>query len=222
MGRALLELGGNNAIIVSPGAAARISVADVEARAGLIASAACFVTQLEQPIPAALRGLQIARAAGVVTVLNPAPAVDLTQVDLSDIDILTPNETEARVLLGLAPTDPTSNVDIAARILTLGCRAVVMTLGERGAGVFQLVDGQVVETLTGAWPVDVVDSNGAGDSFNAALCTALGEGRDLADAANFASATAGLCCTKWETVPSYHDRSQVEVFMKKGRNHDAH
>ena len=63
----------------SPGAAARISVADVEAQAGLIARAACFVTQLEQPIPAALRGLQIARAAGVVTVLNPAPAAELTR-----------------------------------------------------------------------------------------------------------------------------------------------
>src|SRR5690606_36031105 len=68
---------GNNAIIVAPGAAARISAADVEARAALIRGAAAFVTQLEQPVEAALRALQIAREAGVTTILNPAPAAEL-------------------------------------------------------------------------------------------------------------------------------------------------
>ena len=95
---------GNNAIIVAPGAAGRVSVADVEAKADLIASAAIFVTQLEQPIPAAKRGLEIARAAGVITILNPAPAARLGDDILALCDYITPNETETEALTGLPVT----------------------------------------------------------------------------------------------------------------------
>jgi len=92
---------GNNAIIVSPGAAGRVSVADVEAKAALIGGAAIFVTQLEQPIPAAKRGLEIARSSGVKTILNPAPAASLGDDILALCDYITPNETEAEALTGL-------------------------------------------------------------------------------------------------------------------------
>ena len=100
---------GNNAIIVSPGAAGRVSVADVDAKAALIASASMFVTQLEQPIPAAKRGLELARAAGVATILNPAPAATLGNDILALCDYITPNETEAETLTGL----PVTTVDQA-------------------------------------------------------------------------------------------------------------
>ena len=130
--------------------------------------------------------------------------------DLSDIDLLTPNETEARVCLGLDPQDPTDDVEIARRLLGLGCRTVVMTLGERGS---------LIVTPDSATPIpayqydNIVDSNGAGDSFNAALAAALLEGKPLEEAARFANAVAGLCCTRWDTVPSYHTRAEVEAFL---------
>jgi ribokinase len=219
VGLIIKDTRGSNIIVVDMGANELFAPADVDAAADLVRQADVVLAQLEIPLPTVLHGLAVAKVAGACTVLNPAPAGNLTGVDLSQVDILTPNETEARVLLGLDPEDPTANIEIAARILALGCRTVVMTLGEKGAAAYTLVDGLVTESPTQAWPVDVIDSNGAGDSFNAALCTAIAEGSDLVSAANFAAATAALCCTDWETVPSYHDRQQVAAFMQTGREH---
>lgn len=219
VGLIIKDNGGANIIVVDMGANELFGAADIEAAAETIRTADTVLAQLEIPLVTVLLGLRLARSAGARTVLNPAPAVDLTGTDLGDVDILTPNETEARVVLGLSPEDPTPNSEIAARILALGCRTVVMTLGEKGAAAYTIANGKVDEVLTQAWPIDVVDSNGAGDSFNAALCTALGEGSDLADAAGFAAATAALCCTEWETVPSYHTRVQVEEFMNRSKEH---
>ncbi|MCA0295576.1 MAG: ribokinase [Actinobacteria bacterium] len=214
VGLIIKDTAGANLIVVDMGANELFSTADVDAASDAIAASDVVLAQLEVPLPTVLYGLSLARRAGAGTVLNPAPAVDLTGADLRDVDILTPNETEARVVLGLAPDAPVSNADVAAQILALGCGTVVMTLGEKGAATYTLADNDVVETTAPAWPVDTVDSNGAGDSFNAALCTALGEGAGLAEATSFATATAALCCTEWETVPSYHTRAQVEAFMK--------
>ena len=124
---------GDNAIIIAPGAGATISPADLDAHAGLIADAAVFVTQLEQPLEAAVRGLEIARANGVTTILNPAPARELPDKVLALADYLTPNETEAAELSGL----PVGSLDearaAAERLRERGVGTVVMTLGARGA-----------------------------------------------------------------------------------------
>ena len=113
---------GNNAIIVSPGAAATISPADMDAQAALIGKAKVFVTQLEQPLDAAVRALEIARNGGAATVLNPAPAQHLDQSVFALCDYVTPNETETEILTGL----PVTNVDeakvAAARLLELGVK----------------------------------------------------------------------------------------------------
>ena len=218
VGLIIKDTAGANIIVVDMGANELFDDSDLEASKAAIVGADTVLAQLEIPLETVLHGLAMAKAAGVRTVLNPAPAIDLTSVDLGCVDILTPNETEARVLLGLAPDDPTPNAVIASRILKLGCGAVVMTLGEKGTAAYA-ADPEFTETLTPAWAIDVVDSNGAGDSFNAALCTALGEGQELAQAVRFAAATAALCCTDWETVPSYHHRTQVEEFMNKAEEH---
>ncbi|TIT88403.1 MAG: ribokinase, partial [Mesorhizobium sp.] len=105
------ETSGNNAIIVSPGAAMLISHADIEAHAGLIRSAGVFITQLEQPIEAALKALEIAREAGVTTILNPAPAARLPDRIYALCDYVTPNETEAEELTGIK----VSSIDDARR-----------------------------------------------------------------------------------------------------------
>lgn len=200
-----------NIIVVDMGANALFCHEDVDAALARIEVPAVAVAQLEIPLETALYGLSRAKASGARTILNPAPAQNLTGRDLSMVDVLTPNETEARIALGLAPDDPSSNRDIAARLIETGCGAVVMTLGEKGVigasqtGTFSIPAFQVVH----------VDSNGAGDSFNAGLAVGLSEGRSLEDSARFASAVAALCCTRWETVPSYHTRSEIEEFLKK-------
>ena len=123
---------GDNAIIICPGAAATITPADLDAHAGLIADAAVFVTQLEQPLDAAVRGLEIARGNGVATVLNPAPGRELSDEVLALCDYLTPNETEAEALTGLTIGSLDDARAAAERLRRRGVGTVVMTLGEQG------------------------------------------------------------------------------------------
>ncbi|MCC2591867.1 ribokinase [Tessaracoccus sp. OS52] len=213
VGLIIKDEAGHNIIVVDMGANEEFGESELECLAAVIEPGDVALAQLEIPLAAVLRGLASAHAQGAATVLNPAPASDLRGLDLSFVDYLTPNETEARVALGRDPGDGVTNLEVARELLGLGCGRVVMTLGEQGAAVYEYADGDVVETHVPAWSVATVDSNGAGDSFNAALCTALLEGRPVDDAVRFAAATAALCCTQWETVPSYHSRAQVEEFM---------
>ena len=206
---------GHNIIVVDKGANDDFRGPDVDAAfadtdAGPYPVA---LAQLEIPIETALYGLAHARDVGSVTILNPAPAMDLRGHDLSSVDILTPNETEARILVGRDPQDPISLDDLAGELLDLGAKTVVVTLGEAGAQIFSRVEEGLHSQAVAAWPVEVVDSNGAGDSFNAALAVALAEGESLYAATRFACAVAGLCCEGWETVPSYRDRAAVDAFI---------
>lgn len=201
---------GHNIITIDIGANQLFAPADVDAALPHMRPGAVVLIQLEIPLETALYAARRGHEAGATVILNPAPAHDLRQHDLSMVDILTPNETEARVCLGLAPNDPTPDVEIARRLLALGCGVVLMTLGERGS---LLVTPDQVMTIPAFRIPNAVDSNGAGDSFNAALATALIEGQSLPEAVRFANAVAGLCCTRWDTVPSYHTRAEVDAFL---------
>ncbi|MBK1664309.1 ribokinase [Rhodospirillum rubrum] len=200
-----------NIIIVDRGANALFDAGDIDAAEAVINDSSVVLAQLEIPVETALYGLRKAKALGRTTILNPAPAIDLRGHDLSAIDVLTPNESEARIAAGLPVDGQATNAEAAAALLATGCKAVVMTLGEQGAAVFTAED----TILVPPHPVAVVDSNGAGDSFNAALAVALAEGRGLRAAARFAGVVASLCCTRWETVPSYHTRAEVEAVLAK-------
>jgi ribokinase len=199
-----------NIIVVDMGANKLFSPRLVDEALPLIEQCDVAVAQLEIPLETALYGLQRAHERDKKTILNPAPARDLSHCDLGCVDYLTPNETEARVALGLAPDSPASNREIADALLATGCRCVVMTLGESGAAIFTHEGTIEISPCR----VDVVDSNGAGDSFNAALAVALSEGQSIEPAVRFANAAAALCCTAWETVPSYATRSTVDEFIK--------
>lgn len=203
---------GNNAIIVAPGAAARISAADVEARAGLIRGAAAFVTQLEQPVEAALRGLQIAREAGVTTILNPAPAAELPDGMLALCDYLTPNETEAEMLSGIPVTDLASAGRAAEVLLARGVGAVVITLGGNGA-LYRDASRSVHVPVISAGPV--VETTGAGDAFNGGFVVALSEGRDVIEAVRFGCATAGISVTRAGTAGSMPARAEIEALLAR-------
>lgn len=204
-----------NVIVIDMGANGDFGRADIDANMDRLSRCDVVLAQLEIPLDTALYAMKRCKEAGVVTVLNPAPAVPLLDVDLSDVDVITPNETEARVCVGLDPNDPTPDSEIAAMLMARGAGAVVMTLGDKGAAVFTREGSGTVPPFH----VACVDSNGAGDSFNAGLCVALGEQEDKSDlvsAATFASAVGALCCTEWETVPSYHTRAQVDEFIAQG------
>ncbi len=201
---------GNNAIIVTPGAASRITPEDVEARAGLIQGAGIFMTQLEQPIPAAHRGLEIARAAGVTTILNPAPAAALSDEMLALCDYLTPNESEAEALTGLPVTNPDEAKAAAAALLAKGVGAVVITLGAQGALYH---DGKTTLHTPVIAAGKVVDTTGAGDAFNGGFAVALAEGKPIAEALRFASATAGISVTRPGTAGSMPTRAEVEGLL---------
>ncbi|MEM8742335.1 MAG: ribokinase, partial [Pseudomonadota bacterium] len=166
---------GDNAIIIAPGAAALISPEDIEAEATRIQAASVFVTQLEQPIDAALRALQIARAAGVTTVLNPAPAAALPAGLLAQCDYVTPNETEAEALTGIPVATEDEARAAALRLIELGAGAAVITLGARGA-LFQSPGRSEMVPAFNAGPV--VETTGAGDAFNGGFAVALARGED--------------------------------------------
>ncbi len=203
---------GNNAIIVSPGAAARIGAADVEARAALIAGASVFVAQLEQPLAAARRGLEIARAAGVTTILNPAPAAALDDATLALCDYLTPNESEAEALTGLPVTSVEEAAVAAAALLARGVGAVVVTLGGNGA-LYRDAARCLHLPVIAAGPV--VDTTGAGDAFNGGLAVALAEGAGIDAALRFASATAGIAVTRPGAAAAMPARAEIAALLAR-------
>lgn len=204
---------GDNAIIISPGAAATIAPADLDAQAELIARAAVFVTQLEQPLEAAVRGLQIARAAGAVTVLNPAPARDLADAALALCDYLTPNETEAAALTGLpvGTTDEARAAGVA--LIARGAGAAVITLGAQGA-LLQTPGRSELIPAVHAGPV--VETTGAGDAFNGGFATAIARGMDPAQAVRFGCAVAGISVTRPGAASSMPRLDEVEALLAGG------
>lgn len=206
------EATGNNAIIICPGVAATISPADVEAQAKLISSASIFVTQLEQPMDAALRGLEIARAGGARTILNPAPAAAIAPEMLGLCDFITPNETEAEGITGIAVASVDDAIRAADALLDAGVGAAIVTLGENGALYKDRNTCEHVQALS-AGPV--VETTGAGDAFNGGFATALAEGMLPLDAVRFASATAGISVTRRGTAPSMPSRSEIEALLAR-------
>lgn len=203
---------GNNAIIVASGAGGRIAPADLDARADLIRSAAVFVTQLEQPIPAARRGLEIAKAAGVTTILNPAPAAALDDAMLALCDYITPNETEAETLTGLPVTTIAGAETAADALMARGVGAVIVTLGSKGA-LYRDRTRSVHVPVISAGPV--VETTGAGDAFNGGFAVALSEGKDVVEAVRFGCATAGISVTRAGAAPAMPSRDEIEALLAR-------
>lgn len=204
------ETTGENAIIVVPGAAAMITPADVEAAAKTIREAAVFVTQLEQPVEAAMRGLQIAKAAGVTTVFNPAPAEPVPDEIYPLCDYVTPNETEAALLTGVEVRTIEDARDAAEVFLSKGVRTALITLGENGA----LLHNHEASLHIPAFRAGaVVETAGAGDAFNGGFAAALARGESAHDAARFASALAGISVTRAGTAPSMPMLDEIEALL---------
>lgn len=205
LGFVIVDEHGENAITVAPGANDRLDGDGVRDAAARIEAADALLTQLEIGDDAVAAALEVATAADVETVLNPAPARELPADLLANVDVLTPNRSEALALAGHEPDADVEAPALASALLERGPDAVVLTLGAEGALVRTASTTRRVPPVT----VEAVDTTGAGDAFNAALAVARAEGRDLVPAAEFASAAGALACTAAEVIPALPTRSEL-------------
>ena len=202
---------GNNCIAIDPGANGFLTAGDISQCEAALDSSGVLLTQLEIPVEAAEAALMRGRARGALTILNPAPVRLLPSSVLQVVDILTPNETEAKVLLGHSPDAPIEPETVARELICKGVRQVVMTLGEDGA----LIVTASSSTHIPAIRVSAVDTTGAGDAFNAGLAVALACGTNLTAAVQFAVIIGGLAVTREGVIPSLPRREQVLQFYRQ-------
>jgi ribokinase len=204
---------GQNSIVVASGANHALAAADVEAMRPILRGASHALFQLESPLDTVGAALALARAEGLVTILDPAPAQPLARPLLEQVDILTPNESEALLLLGRAAARLSFDdaPALAEALLRLGPRAVVLKLGERGCFYS---DGRVGYRQP-AFAVDVRDTTAAGDTFNGALAVALAEGQPMPSALRFANAAAAISVTRIGAQSSAPSRAEVDALSAR-------
>lgn len=204
------ETGGQNAIMVIPGACGAIPTQAVASALLDFRGARVLVLQFETNFDAFETALREGSAAGMITIVNPAPAAHLPEELFPLVDYFTPNETEAEALSGVEVKDVASAEKAAAVLHEKGARAVIITLGEKGCLVS--LRG-FPPRLVPAFPVEALDTTGAGDAFTGAFALALSEKRDVHDAARFACAAAALSVTKLGTAPAMPQRSEIDAFL---------
>jgi len=205
----VLDAEGDNSIVMVPRANMECRPADVDAAREVIEAADMLLLQLEIPMDVNERAVKIAKELGKKIIMDPAPARELDEFYYSNVDIMTPNETEAGYLSGVEVRDPASAREAAARLAGRGLGTVIITLG--GAGTL-LRDGGGEARLFPARKVDVKDTTAAGDSFTGALAVFLGEGKELGEAVRLAGLAASLSTTKLGAQPSLPDRKAFEAF----------
>jgi ribokinase len=211
VGFIILNDAGENGIILDMGANKLMDPGFVDGLAAQIAASDVVMSVLELPVPAAARAMALGRQHGVRTILNPAPATRLDDGVLGSVDYLTPNETELRILMGLAPDDPTPTIELAQRLKQRPLGTLIVTQGEKGALVITGDDNIEVPGV----PVRVVDTTGAGDAFNSGLAVALAEGRDLVDAVRYANCAGALACTHLGVIPALATRAAVDELFRE-------
>ena len=206
-----VDRAGQNTIVVASGANHALTPSDVQGLRPVFHGASYALFQLESPLPAVEAALRLAREEGVKTILDPAPARKAAVPLLGLVDLLTPNEGEACLLLDRPPSRVTAAEapELARALFALGARAVVLKLGEQGAFY---CDGTAA-FLSPGFPVEAVDTTAAGDTFNAGLAVALAEGREMAKALAFANAAAALSVTRAGAQSSVPTRADVDAFL---------
>jgi ribokinase len=210
VGFIILNESGQNGIILDMGANKRMDTAFVDRLEKQISASDIVMSVLEIPLEAAGQAMRLGRKHGVRTILNPAPAQKLPDEILQNVDFLTPNETELRILMGLRSDDPTPTEELARSFKSRWEGTLIVTLGEQGA---LICDGQDIHHIPPV-DVDVVDTTGAGDAFNAGLAVAMAEGMILPEAVKFANCAGALTCTKLGVSPAMPYRSSTDSLYK--------
>src|SRR5665213_1544118 len=208
-----VDAAGQNQIVVASGANGDLAAGDVESLRRAMKGASVALFQLETPLATVAAALKLAREEGLRTILDPAPAQALSSEMLRSVDILTPNEAEAFMLLGRAPDRLSLNdaPSIAREIEALGAHTAILKLGDRGC----YFHGADESCHVPAFPVIAVDSTAAGDTFNAALAVALAEGNSVRAALSFANAAAALSVTRLGAQTSIPSRAEVDKVVQR-------
>ncbi|HAZ55233.1 MAG TPA: ribokinase [Franconibacter helveticus] len=200
---------GENVIAINAGANGALTPALVEAQHQRIAQASALLMQLESPVESVLAAAKIAHRHQTRVILNPAPARMLSDELLALVDIITPNETEAEKLTGIAVKNDDDAAKAAAALHAKGIDTVIITLGSRGVWASVKGEGQRIP----GFKVKAVDTIAAGDTFNGALVTAMLEEKPLAEAIRFAHAAAAIAVTRPGAQPSVPWRREIDDFL---------
>lgn len=209
VGFIILNKTGENFIILDMGANTLVDAAFVDTLEPRIAQSDVVMSVLEIPVAAAVRAMELGKRHGAITILNPAPAAPIPESVFPYVDYLTPNESELRILLGLRPDDPRPSDELVDMLRARGVRNVIVTLGRKGV----LVVTDKIKTIVPAAPIEVIDTTGAGDSFNAGFATALAEGKDLIEAVRFGIVCGGLVCTQLGVIPGLPSRDAADALF---------
>lgn len=183
---------GQNEIIVISGSNMKLTPQNIELKSSVFANAAVVLTQLEIPLETVIRSAELAKDNDAIFILNPAPALPIPNSVFSMIDYLTPNESELEILSGLKIDDETSIKNAALKMIDMGVKNVIVTLGDKGS---MLINKSEV-THFPAIRVDVVDSTAAGDAFNGAFASRIAEGFSVEEAIKFANLIASITVTR--------------------------
>lgn len=200
---------GQNSIVVVLGANGKCRPDDLHRARELFSAADFLLVQLEIPLETVDAALDMARAAGVRSVLDAGPPRKLPLELIRKADVVSPNETETAALTGMEVTDPATAREAAKKLLDDGVETVVLKLGEQGS----FVATRDLEEHVPAYRVDAVDTTAAGDAFTAALAVAMADGDDLVGAARFANAAGAVAVTRFGAQPSMPTRDEVSEFI---------
>jgi ribokinase len=183
---------GKNAINVIVGAPSTLKITEIDNQINVIKNSKIFLTQLEVPKDVTLHCLKIAKENGCLTILNPAPASEISKEFYKYIDYFTPNETEVEFFTGSKITNEKEAKQAADKLINLGIKKIIITLGEKG---FFFSDGKE-EIYMKASPVKAIDTTGAGDAFNGCLAFGLSKGKSIKECLELANKVAGISTTK--------------------------
>lgn len=202
---------GTNAIVVAPGANALYRASDFADDAACLDQAQYVLLQLESPMQTVIAAARAAKLRGATVILDPAPAQSVLPPELlANVDIFTPNESEAAIVGGRSEKIPLSLAEaqaIGSELQARGVQTIVVKLGARGC--LLLHEQDVVHILPPQ--VQAVDTTAAGDTFNAALAVALSEGASLSEACIFASSAAAVSVTRFGAQSSAPTRAEVDA-----------
>jgi ribokinase len=201
---------GDNSIVIVPQSNGKLSARDIEVARDAIGNARVVLLQMEIPDEAILAAARAARAAGAIVALNPAPAPPAGRLPeglLENIDIITPNQSEAELLTGLTVSDRNSARQAALKLQQLGAKSIIITMGEQGAYVLEHTGN---EFLVPSYPVVPVDTTAAGDAFCGALAAALASDKELKFAVQLGCAAGAIAVTVSGAEPSLPSLKQIE------------